>query len=46
MMNNLNININYQGVKIDVQFNHIWSMLSGYSGTGKTFLIGCVKDIK
>lgn len=42
-MNHLNININYQGINVDVQFNHIWNMLSGYSGTGKTFLMQAIK---
>lgn len=42
-VNRLNVKINYQGVNVAAQFNNKWNMLSGYSGTGKTFLMQAIK---
>ena len=41
-MDNLDVELNYQGVSIKAKFNK-WNMLSGYSGTGKTFLMQAVE---
>ena len=38
-MNSLSVNINYSGVNIKANFTRKLNMLSGYSGTGKTFLM-------
>lgn len=41
-MDNLDVEITYQGVAVEANF-HKWNMLSGYSGTGKTFLMQAVE---
>lgn len=42
-MKSLTINMNYSGVQIKANFNNKLNMLSGFSGTGKTFLMGAVE---
>ena len=42
-MNSLSVNLKYQGANVEVHFSDRWSMLSGYSGTGKTFLMQAVE---
>lgn len=42
-MKSLDINMNYSGVQINAIFNNKLNMLSGFSGTGKTFLMGAVE---
>lgn len=42
-MNGLNVKIKYQNTDVEVIFKHKWNMLSGYSGTGKTFLMQAIE---
>lgn len=42
-METLNVKINYSGVDINAKFTNKINMLSGYSGTGKTFLMEAVE---
>lgn len=41
-MDKLNVSIVYNGVSVDVEFNNKSNMLSGNSGTGKTFLMQAI----
>lgn len=38
-MNTLNVNINYNGIKIEAEFLNKINIFNGYSGTGKTLLM-------
>lgn len=42
-MDSLDVKLNYQGVNVDVHFSNGCNMLSGYSGTGKTFLMQAIE---
>lgn len=42
-MKNLNVMMTYQGVQVTANFINRLNMLSGYSGTGKTFLMQAIE---
>lgn len=42
-MDSLSVNLKYQSTDVEARFSNRWNMLSGYSGTGKTFLMQAVE---
>lgn len=41
-MNNLNVDISYNGIRIKAEFSNKLNILTGYSGTGKTLLMSAI----